>query len=478
MVTKSCCIYSTGVLSILILIAGIALVLSQVFPNILYNRIKQEIVLKNGTDAFEIWQDPPPPVYIQFYFFNLTNPDEVLAGERPAVLQLGPYTYREYRPMENVRFLENGTKVVAVNPKTYVFEPNMTNGSEDDLIRTANIPAMTVMEKFADHSFISRFISDYMKGVGIGLFVTYTVRDLLWGYQDPLLHALQTFDHSLDDNFGLFYKMNGTGDGEYVFFTGEDNYQDFARVDLWNDESSLKWWSTDECNMINGTNGAAFHPVITKKETLYMFSSDLCRSLYALYEQEVNVKGIPGYRFVPPSEVFANLTVNPANAGFCVPAGNCLGSGLLNISACKQGAPIIMSSPHFYQADEKFAKDIFGMNPKKEDHETTIDINPLTGIVIRAAKRLQVNVYLEKITAFSQTGDIKTLVYPIMFLNESVVIDEDSAKKLRAVVDMGNVVINIPFIVIGLGILMGVVFLVLMCRQRSTPAERQPLLTS
>lgn len=29
--------------------------------------------------------------------------------------------------------------------------------------------------------------------------------------------------------------------------------------------------------MVNGTNGASFHPVISKKERLYMFSSDLCR---------------------------------------------------------------------------------------------------------------------------------------------------------------------------------------------------------
>lgn len=53
--------------------------------------------------------------------------------------------FREYRPMENVTFLENGTKVEAVNPKTYVFEPNMSRGSEDDLIRTVNIPAMVTL---------------------------------------------------------------------------------------------------------------------------------------------------------------------------------------------------------------------------------------------------------------------------------------------------------------------------------------------
>ncbi|KAF4077037.1 hypothetical protein AMELA_G00203520 [Ameiurus melas] len=474
---KSCCVYSTGVLSILILIAGIAMVLAQVFPNLLYNRIKREVVLENGTEAFALWQDPPPPVYMQFYFFNLTNPKEVLSGDRPAVIELGPYTYREYRPMERVNFMDNGTKVAAVNPKTYIFEPNMSRGSEDDIIRTVNIPAMTVMERF-QNSVLRRLISDLMKGKEEGLFGTWTVRELLWGYEDPVLKDLHAFDPSLDPNFGLFYKMNGTDDGEYVFYTGKQNYQDFARVDLWRDQSSLEWWNTDQCNMINGTNGATFHPIITKTEKLYMFSSDLCRSIYATFESELSVKGVPAYRFVPPSKVFANSTINPDNAGFCA-GGNCLSSGLLNVSVCKQGAPIIMSSPHFYQADEKFADDIFGMRPTKEEHETAIDINPLTGLVVQAAKRLQVNVYIEKLPAFSQTGNVRTLVYPVMYINESVLIDEDSAKKLQGVVTQANVVINVPFIIIGLGILLGLVFIMLMChKERSTPDERQPLLSS
>ena len=36
-----------------------------------------------------------------------------------------------------------------------------------------------------------------------------------------------------------------------------------------------------------------------------------------------------------------------------------------------------MSSPHFYQADEKFVEDVIGMKPKKEYHETAIDLNPV-----------------------------------------------------------------------------------------------------
>ncbi|XP_056586741.1 lysosome membrane protein 2c isoform X1 [Triplophysa dalaica] len=477
---KSCCVYSVAVVCILLLIGGIAMVLSQVFQKLINSRVKQEIVLVNGTEAFSVWQNPPPPVYMQFYFFNLTNHAEVLDGAKPSVVQIGPYTYREYRSMEEVKVLENGTKVAAINPKTYVFVPNMSRGSEDDLVRTANIPAVTVMEKFQDHPLIGRLIADLMRSMSVGVFGTFRVGDLLWGYEDPLLKALKIFV-PLDDHFGLFYKRNGTSDGDYEFLTGTQNYFDFARIDKWNGQSSLNWWSTDYCNMINGTDGASFHPIITKTEKLYMFSTDLCRSLYAVYESDVSVRGLPGFRFVPPREVFANITINPDNAGFCVTNDTCVGSGLLNISVCKEGAPIIMSSPHFYQADDKYIQDVYGMNPRKEEHETAIDINPLTGLLLQAAKRLQVNVFLQQISAFSQTEKIRTLVYPVMYINESVVIDEESAEKLQVVVTKANVVINIPFIVIGVGILLGVAFIVLICHQKgqeSSAAERQPLLAS
>ncbi|CAI5666741.1 unnamed protein product [Oreochromis niloticus] len=403
--------------------------------------VKKQVVLKNGTDAFEAWKDPPAHIYMQFYFFNLTNPQEVLDGERPAVVEIGPYTYREYRPMEQIDFQDNGTKVTAVNSKTYIFQRDMSRGPESDLIRTVNIPAMTVMERFKDNSLEANLISAYMRGTGEGLFTTRTVGELLWGYEDGLLKALKVLRPDLDDVFGLFYKNNASNDGEYVFFTGQQNSRDFSRVDTWKGE----------------------------------------RSLYTVYEEDVTVKGITGYRFVPPSSVFANLTVNPDNAGFCVPAGNCLGSGLLNVSVCKEGAPIIMSSPHFYQADEKFAQDIFGMTPNKEEHQTAIDINPLTGVVLQAAKRLQINVYVEQIPNFSQTGNVRTVVFPVAYLNESATIDDTAAKKLKGIGVQQNVVENIPFMLIGLAIIVGGIFMFLVCQQKvpeSTTAERQPLLSS
>ncbi|KAA0719668.1 Lysosome membrane protein 2 85 kDa lysosomal membrane sialoglycoprotein [Triplophysa tibetana] len=274
--------------------------------------------------------------------------------------------------MEEVKVLENGTKVAAINPKTYVFVPDMSRGSEDDLVRTANIPAVTVMEKFQDHPVIGRLIADLMRSMGVGVFGTFRVGDLLWGYEDPLLKALKIFG-PLDDHFGLFYKRNGTSDGDYEFLTGTQNYLDFARIDKWNGQ----------------------------------------RSLYAVYESDVSVRGLPGFRFVPPSE--------------------------------------------------------------------------LTGLLLQAAKRLQVNVFLQQISAFRLSCRSSELMVCVVqecnaaCAGQSVVIDKESAEKLQVVITKANVIINIPFIVIGVGILLGVAFIVLICHQKaqkSSAAERQPLLTS
>lgn len=82
---------------------------------------------------------------------------------------------------------------------------------------------------------IASLISAYMTFNNIGLFSSHTVGELLWGYEDPLLKAVKKVDPTIDNFFGLFYKSNASSDGEYVFFTGQQNYTDFARVDKWND---------------------------------------------------------------------------------------------------------------------------------------------------------------------------------------------------------------------------------------------------
>lgn len=47
------------------------------------------------------------------------------------------------------------------------------------------------------------------------------------------------------------------------------------------------------------------------------------------------------------------------------------------LSFLPQGAPIVVSFPHFYQADPKYINAVDGLNPNKEEHETYLDLQPV-----------------------------------------------------------------------------------------------------
>ncbi|XP_007947226.1 lysosome membrane protein 2 [Orycteropus afer afer] len=473
-----CCFYTVGTLSLLLLVTSVTLLVARVFQKAVDQTIEKNIVLRNGTETFDSWEKPPLPVYTRFYFFNVTNPEEILQGETPQVTEVGPYTYRELRDKANIQFGDNGTTISAVSNKAYVFEQDLSVGDPKiDLIRTLNIPVVTAME-WAHNHFLKEIIEAMMKAYQQKLFVVHTVHDLLWGYKDELLSLISVFRPDISPYFGLFYGKNGTNDGDYVFLTGEDNYLNFTKIVEWNGKKSLDWWRTEKCNMINGTDGDSFHPLITKDETLYVFPSDFCRSVYITFSGFESVKGLPAFRYKVPAEILANTS---ENAGFCIPEGNCLGSGVLNVSICKNGAPIIMSFPHFYQADEKFLSAIVGMHPNEEYHETFVDINPLTGIILRAAKRFQINVYVRKLDDFGETGNIRTLVFPVMYLNESVLIDNETANRLKSVINTTLIITNIPYIIMALGVFFGLIFTRLACKgqgsmDEGTADERAPLI--
>lgn len=65
------------------------------------------------------------------------------------------------------------------------------------------------------------------------------------------------------------------------------------------------------------------------------------RSLYITFSDFESVQGLPAFRYTVPEEILANTS---DNAGFCIPKGNCLGSGVLNVSVCKNGKDNIIMS--------------------------------------------------------------------------------------------------------------------------------------
>lgn len=54
----------------------------------------QNLRLWNGTISFHYWQRPGVTRLTKVYIFNVTNPEGFLAGEKPKLVEVGPFVYR------------------------------------------------------------------------------------------------------------------------------------------------------------------------------------------------------------------------------------------------------------------------------------------------------------------------------------------------------------------------------------------------
>lgn len=114
--------------------------------------------------------------------------------------------------------------------------------------------------------------------------------------------------------------MQDKKSGKLQDFVLEDNYITF-------------YISLGICHDIKGTDGTQFPPGLDKDKRLWMFVSDLCRSIWVDFEEEVKVQGITAYRYRPPKDVFD--MGNPDNFCYCpdflecaCPTGNFTGNVL------------------------------------------------------------------------------------------------------------------------------------------------------
>lgn len=329
------------------------------------------------------------------------------------------------------------------------------------------------------------------------------------GYKVALMEAIEdlvsttlgfNYESPLYRNkFGFFYMKNDTWKkeeaGEMTVFTGRnESMNDFMLVDNWNGLKKLQVWpentvAGDRCNQIRGSDGSQFHPGVTRQQVLSIFSPMICTSLDIHYKSDTSAKGIPLLRFSTASDTFGAPKKYPKNACYCTIAdrsaaaptstmstsssspptttssniinqNRCYLDGLLDLSLCQKGAPIAASSPHFFQADPMLAM-AAGLEPNASAHQTYLDIEPMTGAVMRAASRAQLNAFVESaalnVIDPQIIGHMTPMVAPLLWLEESAEIDNNSANEFKS--QLLNKVRRIKCICTG-AIIIGIVALI------------------
>ncbi|OXA40564.1 lysosome membrane protein 2 [Folsomia candida] len=436
--------------TLIFLLSGLAIVTlgivfgMVIFPHVLHKKIKQQIRLERGGELYNKWVDVKIPIYMKVYFFNITNPAEFSEGEKPILQEVGPWIYQQRR--QKVVLLTNPENdTVQFRPKiTYFFRANMSQGrTEEDVLNFVNVPLLSVISKamsmggFA-RSLIKGIVDDHAEE----LFVQKTVGELLFkGYDEPMIRELSEFqgEEIMPDNqFGFYYGKNGTAQDLFEIYSGIVENEKFGMTISWKGRKDLDFWGSKYCNMINGSDGSIFPPFISRDRVIRIFSPDMCRSIYMTYHSDVELKGVPAYRFTTPKEVMQDPRIEPENVCYCSQAvededfDQCSKAGVFRIGACRKGAPIVASWPHFFDGDAEYLNQSLGLRPHKMLHETFLSLEPNTGALLAASKRFQINIEIKPARYFANVKKIPSMVLPLLWVDESVSLTDENADMLRA----------------------------------------------
>uniref|UniRef100_A0A3B3YKR7 Platelet glycoprotein 4 n=1 Tax=Poecilia mexicana TaxID=48701 RepID=A0A3B3YKR7_9TELE len=425
-----CCNRRCGLIAGAVVGALVAILGGILFPvgdMIIQGTVEKEAVIEPGTTAYENWAAAGAKVYRQFWLFEVVNPLEVVEyGATPVVVERGPYTYMtRYLAKDNITFHLNHT-VSFLLPNGAIFEPSMSVGAEEDKITTLNL-AVAVKEL---HSIVDAMI----KSTNSSLFQRRSVKELLWGYPDPILKG----------DLGFFLDYNNTYDGPYDVFTGKDDIENVGKIDMWKGSRSVYLrlpfpvhgdiFHVTKLNR-NVQYASSFPPFVKKKDPLFFFSSDICRSVSASYERTVDLKGIDVYRYSLLPSTLASPLDNPDNKCFCSnmkTTKNCTLAGVLDISSCQQGRPVYISLPHFLHGSPSLRTDVLGLSPHEEHHKTFLDVEPTSGFTLNFAKRIQVNMMYgpsKVITVLKKVKDYT--IFPLVWLNETATLDDETAEMFK-----------------------------------------------
>ena len=85
----------------------------------------------------------------------------------------------------------------------------------------------------------------------------------------------------------MYSGANGHMDDEYLQINrwGKD------QENLWEDLTPASWWKenggpngSNACNFLKGSDGQQFPPYVKDTDKLYIFQTDVCRSLFITYQ--------------------------------------------------------------------------------------------------------------------------------------------------------------------------------------------------
>ncbi|KAK3926537.1 Scavenger receptor class B member 1 [Frankliniella fusca] len=296
------------------------------------------MVISNSSNTWDWWRAPPVSPLLMVYIFNYTNADTFgQNGQKLRVKEVGPFTYRETTEKVDFKFYNNAT-LSYHEKKTYEFIPEMSAFPETAKVFVPNIPFLSAVATARERSLLERWGMNMMlRGFDSKPILHIDVRDLLFGYEDRLFNIakMTAINGRIPfQKFGLMVPKVGISEHEITMHTGAGDMSRLGQIVNFNGRDSQGVWRSDECNAIQGSDGAQFPPLeVSTRARLWVYNRDMCRH-----------------------------------------------------------APVVMSFPHFLHGDPSLLHNVEGLRPQSEKHDMFVDIHPNLGLTLGGVSRLQVNV--------------------------------------------------------------------------------------
>eukprot|EP00088_Acartia_fossae_P047622 TRINITY_DN5167_c0_g1_i1.p1 TRINITY_DN5167_c0_g1~~TRINITY_DN5167_c0_g1_i1.p1 ORF type:complete len:546 (+),score=146.03 TRINITY_DN5167_c0_g1_i1:28-1665(+) len=516
------------------------------FPGIIEDTVEENIDLTDsGSEGYKNFKTPPVPVYMKFTFFEVMNPQKFVTGEEKAKFkERGPYVYKEVREKRDYEYKDNFLEYSQYRHFEFQEDMSCKGCKKEDEVTILNMPLIGGVDAAMKQGFLGTFV---LKALATkvdnvanskDIVLTDTVDKILFaGVKNPLVEELManTFTKTRlppaiqKNGFAIFNTKNASTVNEnYRVYTSP--VERHSEINLWGmdrenmvanlsttrtcpsilDEENPPacsrsenpvWWPYPDgegeeedtiCNSIRGTNAEQFPPFLEdrKNDDLWIFTTDLCRSMPLRLSGEGDIDGIDILRYSVPedsgninkknnicfckdfSEIKSNegciknsTVADEYDISECE-TPNCH-DGLQNIENC-QKSPVIMCSPHFYMAEEQLENfDASFQRPNPDNDKTYLEIEPVTGMTVTVHKRIQINMPIVP-TGKDEIVFLKSIkqlaAFPVLWLDEGADIDQANIDKIKSMVTIPLLALDIAkYVMIGLGCLLVVIGAILCC---------------
>ncbi|MFX1297931.1 MAG: hypothetical protein ACFFD2_24170 [Promethearchaeota archaeon] len=292
-------------------------------------------------------------------------------------------------------------------------------------------------------------VAGYTQGVewNSGFIVTRTIEEWLFTANDTAVYEHQHYYGYEEDLelIGFFDNCHNTAEAEaaevpkFKVKTGRDDVSEVGQVIEFNGQEEIYIWA--EPIEVEGTLGTQFAPGVTEDDTLKVFNVDLLRVVELEYDEPAEIYDIELLQFETAEDTFS-----PNSLYFQTT------EGIANLATVEKyhKAPVRVSKPHFLGAPYSVLYGVSGMSPNSDIHETYVRVEPLTGIVMQAAVKAQVNFQVRPDDLYFQ--NISNTIMPVVWFEEYGEIPEDLAEEFKDVLYSAiELKETVPIMFLGIG---------------------------